>query len=377
MLHILLFSHDKTLFKEGSESQERMKERGKICSGLVILVPTQEGFSETRLAPNVRAIPTNSQSRLRSFFDLKRIAGRVMKDEPINLIISQDPFEFGWIAAGLGKTHDIPVQVELHGDFYSTGYWKWSSPMNFMRYWMGLRVLKKTHCIRVVSERLRIALRERLNISDSRISVFPVEAQAEKYLAAPRSSFLKEQYGNFDFFLLTVGVLNPVKNIGMQIRALCDVARHYPKTALVIVGSGPERKVLEILASKLRILQNVIFAGAQQDLAPYYMSADAFLFTSHAEGWGRAAVEAMASGLAVAMTDVGLAGDLLINGKNGIVVARKDERALVRAIGELRKDAGLRERLGAEARRTVLALPSHEEVLKRYKESWEDCLKRV
>jgi glycosyltransferase involved in cell wall biosynthesis len=62
-------------------------------------------------------------------------------------------------------------------------------------------------------------------------------------------------------------------------------------------------------ARHLQVAQNVIFAGTQADLAPYLLSADAFLFTSHAESWGRAAVEAMAAGLPIVMTDVGLAGD--------------------------------------------------------------------
>lgn len=369
-----MFSHDKTLFKKGSESQARMRERGKICDALVILVPTQKGFEKESLSSNVRVIPTNSRSRFWSFFDLKKMAGRALKEEPINLIIAQDPFEFGWIATKLGKTYDISVQIELHGDFYSTGYWKWSSPANLLRHQISLRVLKSACCIRVVSERLRTALRDKLGISDNRISVFPVEARADRYLAAEKDKFLKERYANFDFFLLTVGVLNPVKNIGMQIWALSDAVKRYPKTALVIVGDGPERHVLEILARKLRVAQNVIFADVQQDLLPYYMSADAFLLTSHAEGWGRVVVEAMASGLPTVMTDVGLAGEILLNGRNGIIIPRKDERALERAIEQLEKDADLRERLSAEARKTIRMMPSHEEALKKYKESWEKCV---
>ena len=49
----------------------------------------------------------------------------------------------------------------------------------------------------------------------------------------------------------------------------------------------------------------------------------------------------MASGLAVVMTDVGLAGEVVKNGENGIVVPPKDEKAFLRAVTELYKKSFL------------------------------------
>lgn len=374
-MRILLFSHDKTLFREGSETKTRMVERGSICDALTIMVPTAPGSIEQRLAHNVRVVPTSSKSRIRSFWDLKIIGKRIIEQEHIDLLISGDPFEFGWIARGLAKKYNLPWQVELHGDFYSTGYWKWSSPMNFVRHYIGKRVLREACCIRAVSERVRASLVMKLGIPDSRITVFPVETDITKLLAAPRGTHLQKKYGNFDFFLLCVCTLNAVKNVGMQIRALHDIVKKYPKTALVLIGEGPERPVLNMLAEHLRVVQNVIFTGTQKNLLPYYTSTDMFVLTSHAEGWGRAVVEAMASGLAVVTTDVGLAGELLLNSKNGVVIPTGNEKALTHAIKQLIKDSSLRERLGAAARESTKKLPSHKEMLQLYKESWERCMK--
>ena len=52
----------------------------------------------------------------------------------------------------------------------------------------------------------------------------------------------------------------------------------------------------------------------------YYKTADLFLLTSNYEGYGMAVVEAMAAGCPVIMTDVGLAGEVLIDKKDGLVV---------------------------------------------------------
>ena len=373
-MRILLFSHDKTLFREGSETRERMAERESICDALTIVVPTAAGFAPQQLSHNVRVVPTNSKSRIQSFWDLKRIGKEIIGQEHIHFIISGDPFELGWVAMRLAKKFALPWQVELHGDFYSTGYWKWSSPENFVRHYMGRRVLHEACCIRAVSERVRASLTMRLGIPDSRIAVFPVETDITKLLASSRGTYLQEKYGNFDFFLLCVCTLNTVKNVGMQIRTLHDIVKKHPKTALVLVGEGSERPVLTMLTEHFRVAQNVVFAGTQKDLLPYYASADAFMLTSHAEGWGRAVVEAMASGLAVVTTDVGLAGELLLNGKNGMVIPRGNEKALTHAIERLIEDSQLRKRLGASARESAKTLPPHKEFLEMYKKSWERCV---
>ena len=372
-MRILLFSHDKTLFREGSETKTRMIERWSICDALTIVVPTAPGFIEQQLVRNVRVVPTNSKSRFWSFWDLQKVGKKIIEREQIDFVISGDPFELGWVAMKLAKKFNLPWQVELHGDFYSTSYWQWSSPANFLRHHVGKHVLRGTCCIRAVSERVRASLAMRLGIPDSRIAVFPVETDITKLLANPRGTHLKGAYGNFDFFLLCVCTLNAVKNVGMQIRALHDIVKKHPKTALIIIGEGPERPVLEMMAERMHVAQNIIFTGMQKDLSPYYASADAFALTSHAEGWGRAVVEAMASELPVITTDVGLAGEFLLNGKNGIVIARGDERMLTRAVCQLIQDPDLRARLGREARESAKKLPSHTDMLRIYKENWEKC----
>lgn len=66
-----------------------------------------------------------------------------------------------------------------------------------------------------------------------------------------------------------------------------------------------------------------------------------------------AVLEAMAAGCATVASTVGGIPEVLVDGENGLLVPPGDAAALAAALARLLDDAGLRERLGDSARRTV------------------------
>lgn len=94
---------------------------------------------------------------------------------------------------------------------------------------------------------------------------------------------------------------------------------------LTFVGDGPDRELLEGLAS-----ETVRFTGAVADPSPYYRDADVFVLASRWEGLSNAMLEASAAGLPVIATDVGGARDIL--GDAGRVVPPDDVEALAEAL---------------------------------------------
>ncbi|MEK9184817.1 MAG: GtrA family protein, partial [Patescibacteria group bacterium] len=112
----------------------------------------------------------------------------------------------------------------------------------------------------------------------------------------------------------------------------------------------------------------------QNDVGNYYSQADVFLLTSNSEGWGLVVIEAATYGLPIIMTDVGCAGEVIVNGESGIIIPIGDKKALVRNMKRIIEDQELREKLGANAKLVVQSLPSKEETFELYKESWERCV---
>jgi glycosyltransferase involved in cell wall biosynthesis len=100
--------------------------------------------------------------------------------------------------------------------------------------------------------------------------------------------------------LICVASLNPRKGQEVLLRA----ASLLPETEVVLVGEGPGRADLERLTHELGIVQRVRFLGNRRDVPELLAASDIYIQPSQWEGFGIAAVEAMAVGLPVVASNV-------------------------------------------------------------------------
>jgi glycosyltransferase involved in cell wall biosynthesis len=130
--------------------------------------------------------------------------------------------------------------------------------------------------------------------------------------------------------LLFVGRLAVQKNLGLLLRALDGVSDRFDTT---LVGRGELEAELRAMAHDLG-LQNVRFYGAAQgaELRQLYRDADIFVLPSLLEGMPLVLLEAMKMGLPIVATDVPGTRDLVVSGKNGLLVPLDDPLALRRAL---------------------------------------------
>jgi teichuronic acid biosynthesis glycosyltransferase TuaC len=144
-----------------------------------------------------------------------------------------------------------------------------------------------------------------------------------------------------------VGNLVPEKGQSLAIEAL----QHAPDLQLVIVGNGPLRGDLAVLARRLGVEARVTFLAAmpQHDLRHLYASADVLLLTSTREGWPNVVLEAMACGTPVVGVDVGAMRDMLGNARIGRVLERRDPLGLAQAIADVCRDPPSRAAVHAHA----------------------------
>ncbi len=151
----------------------------------------------------------------------------------------------------------------------------------------------------------------------------------------------------------TVAALRPEKNLGRLIRAFALLRRHRPdppcRPRLVIIGDGPERSALHDLARALHVADAVRFVGHMTEPQHAYRHFDVFALSSDTEQMPLSILEAMASGLPVAATDVGDVAAMLAAGNRRFVVAQ-DDAALAGALAALLEAPALRRELGSANR---------------------------
>ena len=141
-------------------------------------------------------------------------------------------------------------------------------------------------------------------------------------------------------------------------RFLLDAfARHESReTRLVIVGDGPQRAALEAQVDALSLRDRVVFAGQQNDVAPWLRALDVFALPSYAnEGVPQALLQAMFCGVACITTDAGAIPEIARNDETALVVAKEDVAALAEGLDQLLGNVELRTRLAANARALVVS----------------------
>jgi glycosyltransferase involved in cell wall biosynthesis len=136
--------------------------------------------------------------------------------------------------------------------------------------------------------------------------------------------------------LLFVGRLVKVKNLKFLLEVFSSYVSKNKDAVLILVGDGEIKNELLKIVDKLKINENVIFAGRYENEALYawYRLADFFILPSTSETFGAVVNESLIAGVPVICSN--LAGaSCLINNKNGITFNPNNKEELLSIFDEL------------------------------------------
>jgi glycosyltransferase involved in cell wall biosynthesis len=145
----------------------------------------------------------------------------------------------------------------------------------------------------------------------------------------------------------------PVKRHDLLIRSFASVAARGRSVRLVLVGDGPLRPALEDQIRDLGLEALVRLHGSEPNPEPLYDAFDIVAQASSREGLPNALLEAGAAGRAIVATDAGGSGEIVLDGRTGLLVPTQDSAALGTALDRLVFDSDLRDRFGSAAREHV------------------------
>jgi len=152
-----------------------------------------------------------------------------------------------------------------------------------------------------------------------------------------------------DVAVAIVGRLIPGKGHGALVRAVAECRRRGTPLRLLIAGEGDARPRIEALVRAEGIAGAVSFLGFVTDVSRVMSASDIVAFPTESrlgEGFGLAALEAMAARRPVVATRIASLPEVIADGQTGLLVNSGDAAALASALERLSFEPGLRSKLG-------------------------------
>ena len=224
-------------------------------------------------------------------------------------------------------------------------------------------IIRRAALLIVMAEKARDILKGRYGVPDRQIRVIshgiPDRAYVEPDLAKPEFDLAGRDV------ILTFGLLSPDKGIGDMIEAMPVIVRDCPKAIYLVLGATHPhiiahegevlRESLQARTEQLGISDHVRFIDSFVDLdllTRYLQAADVYVTPYHNPNQITSGTLSYAIGLGkpVVATRYVHAQEVLNDG-TGILVPFRDPASLARAIGELLRDDGRRQRMAQRAYR--------------------------
>ena len=136
------------------------------------------------------------------------------------------------------------------------------------------------------------------------------------------------------FTFVFVGRVVRDKGINELVQAFARLHAHVPATRLVLVGWFEDNLDPVSPQTRQTIVQNdaIEAVGSQADVRPWLAASDALVFPSYREGFPNVVLEAGAMGLPSIVTDINGSREIVVEGKNGVIVPPRDADALYAAM---------------------------------------------
>jgi glycosyltransferase involved in cell wall biosynthesis len=153
------------------------------------------------------------------------------------------------------------------------------------------------------------------------------------------------------------------------VRAFAMAAPDPSPAVLVFVGSGEGVSQITAEAARLGIVERVVVAGYQLDIADWLAAATVWIFPTERENFSIALLEAMAAGCPIVATACPGNDEVLVDGTNAVTFAVGDVAAAAAQLRRLLGDRALRDRLSSGARSTAAA-HSIERMVREYRDAY-------
>jgi glycosyltransferase involved in cell wall biosynthesis len=181
--------------------------------------------------------------------------------------------------------------------------------------------------------------------------------------------------GQQEQWIVLVGNMHSdVKGHPWLIAAAPAILREFPQARFLLVGDGACRKDFEQRVAELGLQERFSFLGSRDDVPRILACSDIAVLPSKSEGLPNALLEYFAAGLPTVASRVGGNGEIVKDGKTGLLVQAQDSAALADAVLKLMRDPELAATLGRNGRAHVASQFSFERMIESTHELYMELL---
>ena len=284
-------------------------------------------------APNIvhrRVFPETARLRLPIVVPLLELVDRV------------DTFHSQYICPPVSR---VPEVVSIHDILFETHPDLFRGAFSRRSTWLIRRSAHRARYVVTVSEYSRRALLEHYNLPEEKVVVTPDAVDPDLFHSldpdqAPELEEVKTRYQLDAPFVLSIGRLEPRKNLERLIRAFDRVRRRLDSNLQLVIAGKEDFRYESIHREAERLPSGAVrFFGTvpDEDLPILYNLASALAYPSLVEGFGMPVLEAMACGTPVVSSPRGALPEV---GADAVIwVEPEDEDSISAGIEDVLTDS--------------------------------------
>jgi len=261
-----------------------------------------------------------------------------------DILHAHSPALNGLAAIKAGKKYNIPVVYECRAFWEDAAVDHGTTSEGSLRYRitkaLETYVFKQAQAVTCICEGLRQDIIQR-GIAENKITVIPNAVNIEKFTFGQEANpELKQQLGLQNKTVLGfIGSFYAYEGIPLILDALPEILKQQPNVRLLLVGGGPQEKIIKDKVKQLQLESFVIFTGRvpHDQVQDYYNLVDIFVYPRLAMRLTELVtplkpLEAMAQGRLVIASDVGGHKELIKDQENGVLFKANNANSLVACV---------------------------------------------
>ncbi len=311
---------------------------------------------------------SNGYPLIKNFLVILRIR-QFIKKEKISIVQTQFSTSTIYVAIATFLCKNKPIFLSTRRNLY---HWIKDEPIifklvRFTNRWTDKILLNSYAALEKCKELEQIRPQKAVVIQNM--------VEVEKY-SEFQSGWAKQNLELTEQFPIIGVVANfrPVKGLTYFLRAAALVKEKFPSAHFVLVGSGPQKDELECLAKTLGIFSSVKFMENDYDSSKILPVFDIAVQPSLSESFSNVLIEYMASKKSIVASNVGDAGKIIENEREGLIVNPGDHDSLSKAIIKLLHNKEEAEKMAKNAYIKVKRNWSLYKILGEYNEFYLDLM---